>query len=119
MATLERLRLRQDFQRLSSQGRKYATRSMVILAMSNSVDLSSDVCRIGFTTTRKLGGAVVRNRIRRRLREAARMVFSQLAKPGYDYVIIARPSALTCAFSILQDEMRLALHKMHPEACVC
>lgn len=116
MATLDRLRQRRDFQRLSSQGRKFVTRSMVILTMNQTPHLSESPCRLGFTTTRKLGGAVIRNRIRRRLREAARMVFTAQGKQGHDYVIIARPAALDRAFDELQNDMRFALKHLHRES---
>lgn len=110
---LERLRKRHDFQALSKSGHKFVTRSMVFLAMNQSAATATKTCRIGFTTTRKLGNAVVRNRIRRRLREAARLNFAQYGRAGCDYVIIARPLAGECQFSVLQEEMRFALGRLH------
>jgi len=73
--------------------------------------------RLGFTVTKKLGSAVIRNRIRRRLREAARIVFPGIATPGYDYVAIARPAALTADFAALLDDMKRALLRLdaHPK----
>lgn len=73
--------------------------------------------RLGLTVTKKLGSAVVRNRIRRRLREAARLVFPGNASPGFDYVAIARPVALTAEFSVLLDDMKGALLRLsaHPK----
>jgi ribonuclease P protein component len=68
--------------------------------------------RIGFTVTKKLGSAVIRNRIRRRLREAARLVFPDCAVAGYDYVAIARPAALTADFVTLLDDMKRALLRL-------
>jgi ribonuclease P protein component len=73
--------------------------------------------RLGFTVTKKIGTAVVRNRIRRRLREAARLVFPDGAVAGFDYVAIARPAALTADFSTLLDDMKRALLRLtaHPK----
>ncbi|MFZ5616387.1 MAG: ribonuclease P protein component [Pseudomonadota bacterium] len=70
------------------------------------------VARVGFTVTKKIGKAVARNRIRRRLKEAARRVFPENAVPGYDYVIIARPDALTREFALLLDDMKRALLRL-------
>ena len=64
---------------------------------------------VGFTATKKLGGAVVRNRAKRRLREAARVLLPQLGKPGHDYVLIARGGALTRPWLRLLDDVKSAL----------
>ena len=73
--------------------------------------------RLGYTVTKKLGSAVVRNRIRRRLREAAKLVFPEHAAPGFDYVLVARPAALRATFSVLLDDMKRALLRLsaHPK----
>lgn len=67
--------------------------------------------RFGFTVTKKLGGAVLRNRIRRRLKEALRRLDPLLARAGHDYVILARSEALGMAFSALQAELSRALEQ--------
>lgn len=61
------------------------------------------------TVTKKLGGAVRRNRIRRRLKEAARQVFPLHAEPGCDYVMIARAGAADRVFAGLLDDVKRAL----------
>lgn len=68
--------------------------------------------RVGFTVTKKIGKAVLRNRIRRRLREAARRVFPELATPGFDYVFIARPAAESRDFALLLDDMKRGLLRL-------
>ncbi len=75
------------------------------------------VSRFGLTVTKKLGSAVIRNRIRRRLREAARAVFAANAQAGFDYVAIARPAALSADFGVLLDDMKRALLRLtaHPK----
>lgn len=68
--------------------------------------------RFGFTVTKKLGNAVVRNRIRRRLKEAIRQIPSEEAHAGCDYVLIARPGALTQQFQDLVADLRKALKRI-------
>lgn len=69
--------------------------------------------RFGFTVTRKIGSAVTRNRIRRRLREALRIIPPGLARDGWDYVVVARPGAATVTFSDLQTLLLAGLGKLH------
>ena len=68
--------------------------------------------RFGFTVTKQSGGAVRRNRIRRRLKEALRLLNPLPARPGHDYVILARPEALSMPFLALQGELIRALGKI-------
>ncbi|MGH6800236.1 MAG: ribonuclease P protein component [Methylocella sp.] len=65
--------------------------------------------RFGFTVTKQSGGAVQRNRIRRRLKEALRLLNPLPARPGHDYVILARREALGMSFLALQGELIRAL----------
>ncbi|ACB96886.1 ribonuclease P protein component [Beijerinckia indica] len=89
-------------------------------ALASSSGPSGLPARFGFTVTRKTGHAVQRNRIRRRLKEALRHLADTLAdpsadlpaKPGHDYVIIARPAALAMPFCDLQATLRQALIKV-------
>ena len=68
--------------------------------------------RIGFTATRKVGGAVVRNRCKRRLREAARAVVAQYGVPGSDYVFIARMGTTERAWDRLLDDVKSTLTRL-------
>ncbi len=61
--------------------------------------------RVGFTVTKKVGNAVVRNRVRRRLREAVRRHAAGDMKPGSDYVIVGREDILTVPFRTLASEL--------------
>jgi ribonuclease P protein component len=65
--------------------------------------------RAGFTATRKIGGAVARNRAKRRLREAARLVLPLHGQPGRDYVFIARGGTVNRPWTRLLDDMKSAL----------
>jgi ribonuclease P protein component len=64
---------------------------------------------VGFTATKRIGGAVERNRARRRLREAARQLVPLHGRPGHDYVLIARSGATTRSWARLLDDVEKAL----------
>lgn len=72
-----------------------------------------DGARFGFTVTKKIGNAVIRNRVRRRLREAVRETAPGLAQPGCDYVLIARPGAVTQQYAQLCLELREAFQRVN------
>jgi ribonuclease P protein component len=69
--------------------------------------------RFGFTVTKKMGGAVVRNRIRRRLKAAIAAISATHARTGFDYVLIARPAALTQSFASLKKDLEDAFQRVH------
>jgi ribonuclease P protein component len=67
---------------------------------------------IGFTASRRIGNAVARNRARRRLRAAVRAILPGAAKPGYDYVLVARPAILTCPFDVVLSDLATAFARV-------
>lgn len=70
--------------------------------------------QIGFTASKKIGNAVLRNRAKRRLRAIAREVLPRLARPGWDYVLVARPQAtVTRPFVDLLADLETALASVH------
>ena len=96
----------QDFAALQSGG---TTRSHPLLAVRvRRTDL--ETTRFGLATGRKLGTAVVRNRIRRRLREALRAMAPSF-QPGWDVLIIARPSLIDADHQTLVGTLRRLLHR--------
>ncbi len=84
--------------------------SVVIQARPRDDD--SLLFRVGFTATKRIGGAVERNRAKRRLREAARQILPQVATPGTDYVIIARGGVLARPWARLLDDVKSALLRL-------
>lgn len=68
-----------------------------------------DSVRVGYTATKKIGNAVARNRAKRRLREAARVVLAERSMPGIDLVLIARRETGSMDFSRLKQTLALAL----------
>ncbi|MFZ2467247.1 MAG: ribonuclease P protein component [Parvibaculum sedimenti] len=106
---IARLRKRRDFL-AAAGGRKWAAMSLVLQARERA---DEDEPRVGFTVTKKVGGAVVRNRARRRLKAAASEILPLAAKQGYDYVLVGRASTLTRAWPDLLDDLRAAMTKVH------
>lgn len=94
-------------------GARWAGAAFVLEAKARRTTDGPAGPRFGFTVTKRLGVAVVRNRIRRRLREALRTGGMAGAKAGFDYVIIARQAALRRPFTALVGDFRQALAKVH------
>ena len=93
-----------EFRRLYSKGKSCANTYLVVYCRKNHSGRS----RIGYTVSNKVGHAVVRNRIRRRLREIYRLQEHQLL-PGYDIVVVARVRAVHSKYADLErDFLRLA-----------
>ena len=75
-------------------------------------NLVRPVVRVGYTVSRKVGNAVQRNRVRRRLREVARLVIPARGRADLDYVLVGRQAALGRDFALLQGELVEALKRV-------
>ncbi len=103
---------RSDFLRAAGKGVRKGTPAFLIQAISRATSESgepeSTSLRVGFTATRKLGNAVIRNRAKRRLRAAADVALTDFASKSADLVLIARPDALSRTFTHMTDDLRRA-----------
>ena len=95
-----RLSQAREFAKLKAEGRSYHGKFIVLSVLRQQ---PTDETRIGFVTSRRVGGAVVRNRVRRRLREIVRVSRPQLAS-GLWLVLIARHAAAQADFAALREE---------------
>ncbi len=115
---MRRLRKRAEFVEAAS-GRRFSTPFFTLQARAHGRDDVAEP-RFGFTVTRKTGGAVERNRIRRRLKEAVRRGLSAAqplaALPGHDYVLIGRRAALNGPFEAILKDLDRALRAVHRDA---
>ena len=89
----------------------YRAHGAVVVQVRDRQD-GEDVVRAGFTATRKIGGAVVRNRAKRRLREAARLLLPSFGRPGCDYVFVARDGTPGREWGRLLDDVKSALIRL-------
>jgi len=103
-----RLKRRAEFLRAASKGRKAPMPGLVLQALARNDDAPA---RLGFTVTKKVGNAVVRNRTRRRLKEAARLLLAETPLRGVDLVLIGRDATRTRPFEALRQDIARALRK--------
>jgi ribonuclease P protein component len=90
-----------DIQRVRRTGKSYAHPLLVLIA-ARSCEAGT---RLAVTTGKRLGGAVERNRARRRIREAARPYFQKLPE-GWDFLLVARKGAVSAPFRDLSEAVR-------------
>ena len=105
---MQRLRQRSDFLRAAT-GRKAPTAGFVLQAIGRGED---GPVRIGFTVSKKVGTAVERNRVRRRLREVVRRSATAMC-PSHDYVLVGRRNALQEPFDHMVAALDAALRRVH------
>ncbi|MFN7709360.1 MAG: ribonuclease P protein component [Holosporales bacterium] len=102
---------RKDYLRLSGSAIKWTTPCFLIQLIPSSAVI--DGPRFGITASRRLGGAVDRNRAKRRLRELIRRHLGDLGWVGYDYGFIARKAVLNSPFEALEKDLKWALGHLH------
>ena len=103
-----RLKRRAEFLRVAGKGSKAPTPGLVLQALRRGDDAPA---RLGFTVTKKVGNAVVRNRTKRRLREAARLLLRERPLAGFDLVLIGRDGTRGRPFASLLDDLERALRR--------
>jgi ribonuclease P protein component len=112
---ISRLKRRADFQR-AARGRRARMDAFALQANGRATAPDGAGPRVGFTVTKKLGGAVVRNRIRRRLKEAVRLSSNLETRLDHDYVLMAQREALLRPFALLRSDVIRAFYLIHSSA---
>jgi ribonuclease P protein component len=107
---LERLTRRAEFLKVAGSGRKWVAPGLILQARRRDGDVPA--IRLGFTASRKVGIAVLRNRARRRLRAAAAAILPAHATAGHDYVLIARGETVRRPYPALVEDLRQGLRRL-------
>ena len=103
------IKKRSDFL-AANRGKRYATPGFVLLVLDRRDD--SPAIRLGITITKKVGNAVIRNRMRRRFRALAQEMLADKGKAGADHILIGRDSGIERDFDALRADMVKALGKL-------
>jgi len=106
---MQRLKQRADFLAAAS-GNKVPAAGFILQARRRG---NEGPVRVGFTVSKKVGNAVERNRVRRRLREIVRLADASWMRSGHDYVLIGRREALQLPFMQMRQDFRGALRRAH------
>lgn len=112
IVTVSRLKRRAQFLYVQ-KGFKAHRGAVIVEARLRAIP--GPIAGAGFTATKRIGNSVIRNRARRRLREAARQLLPALAVAGADYVFVARPATPDAPWAALLDDVRGALLKLRAD----
>ncbi|MCR4555247.1 MAG: ribonuclease P protein component [Alphaproteobacteria bacterium] len=110
-----RIRKRRDFLSASASGLSYRADFFVALAGFNKVENY----RVGFTASKKVGNAVIRNRCKRRMRAMARQLLPSLGFVGVDYVFIAKKSLVTANWNDFVEQAEKAIQNLNKKIEKC
>lgn len=100
MDKVYRLRNNMEFKKVYSGGKNYWNRNLVLYVRKNNMEHS----RVGYSITKKIGNSVVRNKVRRRMKEIYRLEFNNI-KAGYDIIIIPKKNIVDISYRDLESAM--------------
>lgn len=108
-STIQTLKKRSDFVAANTTGQKWISPSVIVQILKQD---NPDTINIGYTVTKKVGNAVTRNRIKRRLRAAVTEIIPENAKTGFAYVLIGRKETETADFEKLCADLKWCLKRL-------
>ena len=113
--TITRLKRRSDFVSITRRGQKWATPGLVLQShrRKDAETTSRNGIRVGFTVTKKVGNAVIRNRARRRLKAVAGDVIATHGQDLFDYVLIGRAGTLKRPYALLVSDLETAMQRLN------
>jgi ribonuclease P protein component len=98
MDKMYRLKSNMEFQKIYNKGKNYWNRNLILFVKKNDLGYT----RVGYTITKKIGNSVVRNRIRRQMKEVYRLNFYRIEK-GYDLIFIPKKNIIDISFKELES----------------
>ena len=107
MKAINRLKKNEDFRRIYKKKRSMANKLLIIYILENKYEYN----RIGFTVSKKVGKSVIRNRVKRILRESYRLNEEKILQ-GYDIIIVARNTASKASYKEIESAMLHLFRKM-------
>lgn len=111
-----------EFKSINNKGSKFISKLVILLTHKTPSRYNFDqkqgknaenFCRVGYTVSKTVGGAVVRNKAKRRLREAFRDLSGKYAKPSHDYIVIARKEIAEADFQEIIKNLEFCIKRIH------
>ena len=110
---LQSIKKRVDFLKISKKGEKKFTKGFILQKIKRNdfkkISLSENFIRVGLTVTKKVGTAVIRNKIKRRLRNLSNEILTTVGKKNFDYVIIANKKTAMMKYKDLREDLIKAI----------